>query len=505
MRIWFCAALAALAAPCFADTLVLTTGEKLIGKILAEEPASVVFESESLGKVSVPRDRIQRFEKGEVTALPPEGAQQPAGPEAQPGETVAQTAPPIAPEKKREDLFRMYWDQGLRYQFYQPITVPVPFTQGEKTVGEEIRISGQMGLKLSLDAAAYHSPDGEENVPDGTALRQFALYVNGQFGKSAEPTLFKLQFGSVSGSFYMSEGWVRWQGVDYAHNVQVGYETVAQLLDNIDPFQSFFLMEASSMSLAFSPGNRLGVEAFRTFEDQRLFVSVGAYSIGSDPGLNGGSVTQTLLYPVVRVAGLPVYSDGGANKVTLLHLGLSVGYQFAKGSEFQFRARPESFVAPFLVDTGQFEADRASLYGLEAMYMHGPLTIRAETAATFLTGNSQEHTFWGGYISASYFLTGEQRGYDKRSAALVGTLQPSRDFSLKDPTAGAWELAARLSYVDLNSETVSGGRMGIAMVGLNWYWNRYLRWQLNAAYANVIDGPTPGNLYILQGRLQMTF
>ena len=134
------------------------------------------------------------------------------------------------------------------------------------------------------------------------------------------------------------------------------------------------------MSLAFSPGNRLGVEAFRTFNNERLQVSAGAYSIGSDPGLNGGTVTQTLLYPVVRVTGLPIYVDHGKDGVTLVHLGLSVGYQFATGSQFEYRSRPESFLAPYLVDTGQINADQASLWGLEAIYMDGPFTLTAEAA-----------------------------------------------------------------------------------------------------------------------------
>jgi phosphate-selective porin OprO/OprP len=263
-------------------------------------------------------------------------------------------------------------------------------------------------------------------------------------------------------------------------------------------------MEASSMSLAFSPGNRLGVEAYRTFDNERVHVSAGAYSIGSDPGLNGGTVTQTLLYPVVRVTGLPIYEDQGTNNVTLMHLGMSVGYQFAKGSQFEFRARPESFVAPYLVDTGEVDADQASLYGLEAIFMDGPFTLMAETAGTHLVGTDKD-TFWGGYVSAGYFLTGEQRGYDKRTASLVGTLQPNRDFSWSNKTWGAWEVAGRFSYVDLDSGTVLGGRMAIGMAGLNWYWNRYLRWQFNAGYANVIGGPSPGNLYILQARLQMVF
>ena len=165
------------------------------------------------------------------------------------GEAVAQAAPPPAPGKKREDLLRLYWDQYLRYQFYQPITVPVPFTDGERTIGEEVRISGRAGLKLSLDASAYRSTAGEEPIPNATGIRTFRLYTDGQFGGGADPTLYSLQFGSVGGSFYMSEGWLRWQGVDYVQNVQAGYETVPQTLENIYSFTALTFMEASSMSL----------------------------------------------------------------------------------------------------------------------------------------------------------------------------------------------------------------------------------------------------------------
>jgi phosphate-selective porin len=497
--------LAAFSIACLADTLLLSSGEKLIGKVISEDDASVVFDSTALGKLSVPRDRIQRIEKdGAAAALAP-GAQEVVAPAAPLGETVAQAAPPPPPEKKREDLLRLYWDQYLRYQFYQPITVPVPFTGGERTIGEDVRISGRAGLKLSLDASAYRSTGGEEPIPNADGIRTFRLYTDGQYGTGADPTLYSLQFGSVGGSFYMSEGWLRWQGVDYVQNVQAGYETVPQTLENIYSFTALTFMEASSMSLAFSPGNRLGVEAFRTFNNGRLQASAGVYSIGSDPGLNGGTVTQTLLYPVVRVSGLPIYADHGKDGFTLVHLGLSAGYQFAQGSQFEYRSRPESFLAPYLVDTGELNADQASLWGLEAIFMDGPFTLTAEAAVTALRGQTTANDFWGGYVSAGYFLTGEQRGYNKLTGAVVSTLVPNREFSWKNKTWGAWEVAARVSYLDLNSGTVVGGRMGIGMIGTNWYWNRYLRWQFNAGYASIAGGPTPGDLYLLQARLQMAF
>lgn len=55
---------ALLAAPCFADTLALSSGEKLIGEILSEDDASVVFESAGLGKLAVPRDRMRTAVRG---------------------------------------------------------------------------------------------------------------------------------------------------------------------------------------------------------------------------------------------------------------------------------------------------------------------------------------------------------------------------------------------------------------------------------------------------------
>lgn len=501
MRVWVAVVLSALAVPCLGDMLQLSTGETLIGKVLSEEPGTVVFDSDSLGKVTVPRDRITRLEKTPTAPTPEETG----APLAKPPEQTAQAAADAAPEKKK-DLFRMWWDQYLLYQFYQPITVNNPFKGGQEIIGEEISISGRLGFKLSLDAAGYYSTNRDPDIPGGADVRTFRLYTDGHFGQGPDPTLYSLEFGTVGGSFYMTSGWLRWQGIAYVQNIQAGYETVPQTLENIYSFASLTFMEASSMSLAFSPGNRLGVETDRTYENGRIYSSVGLYSIGSDPGLDGGTVTQTFLYPVIRVTGLPIYQDNGKDNVRLLHLGISMGEQFATGGQFQFRSRPESFIAPYLVDTGSIDADRAGLVGLEAIYMSGPLTLTAEAAATRLTGAEQEATnYWGWYASAGYFLSGEQRGYNKQKAAIASVLVPNREFSFKHPTWGAWEVAARFSQVDLNSGFVNGGQMDITMLGLNWYWNRYMRWMFNTGYANVHGGASPGNLYIFQARLQMVF
>ena len=49
-------------ATAFADSVFLRGGEKLIGKIVSEAPAKIVFESQTLGKFEIARDRIERIE-----------------------------------------------------------------------------------------------------------------------------------------------------------------------------------------------------------------------------------------------------------------------------------------------------------------------------------------------------------------------------------------------------------------------------------------------------------
>ena len=69
----------------FADSVFLRGGERLNGKIVAEEPARIIFESQNLGKIEIPRDRIERLERESATPSPA----------AQPG-SPAKVSPPVS-------------------------------------------------------------------------------------------------------------------------------------------------------------------------------------------------------------------------------------------------------------------------------------------------------------------------------------------------------------------------------------------------------------------------
>jgi phosphate-selective porin len=92
-----------------------------------------------------------------------------------------------------------------------------------------------------------------------------------------------------------------------------------------------------------------------------------------------------------------------------------------------YEARPESHLAPFLVDTGDIQAKNASQLGLETAYVNGPFSLQGELTGSWIADtDSGSRTLWGAYVYASWFLTGEHRVYD-RAAGVFGRLAPEKN------------------------------------------------------------------------------
>jgi phosphate-selective porin OprO/OprP len=99
--------------------------------------------------------------------------------------------------------------------------------------------------------------------------------------------------------------------------------------------------------------------------------------------------------------------------------------------------------------------------------------------------------FQGWYVQTAYVLTGESRNYSASSGKFE-RFTPSRPVS--DGGPGAWQLAARLSEVDLNDGAITGGKERNLTLGVNWFLEPTLRLSLN--YVNVLEvdgGPNAGD------------
>ena len=87
-------------------------------------------------------------------------------------------------------------------------------------------------------------------------------------------------------------------------------------------------------------------------------------------------------------------------------------------------------------------------------------------------------TFPGAYAQARYVLTGEKLPY-KKQQGVFGRIVPNENFKCNG-SPGAWELAARWSYVDFNDPLLDPGRrMENVTLGVNWYLNGYTKFQFN--------------------------
>ena len=97
--------------------------------------------------------------------------------------------------------------------------------------------------------------------------------------------------------------------------------------------------------------------------------------------------------------------------------------------------------------------------------------------------------FDGGYAQASFVLTGETHTYNSANAAYNGIV-PANPFSLMGGGWGAWEIAGRVSVIDLNDQLatangVAGGQQTIYTAGLNWYVNRNVRFMFNYLHGDI--------------------
>jgi phosphate-selective porin OprO/OprP len=221
----------------------------------------------------------------------------------------------------------------------------------------------------------------------------------------------------------------------------------------------------------------------------------GFFSEGSDADTGDSSNAPARF--VGRATWLP-----WRNAEELLHVGLSASWAFSPNS-IHYRTRPESFLAPYVADTGDLDASQAVVVGAESVWVRDRLSVQGEYMnATVLRNAGSDVNFGGFYVMTSWFLTADTRNYVDAEAAF-GSVVPSRPFSWKACQFGAVELAARWSIVDLTDADVRGGRASVVMSGLNWYLNRYVRLQFNVGWSHANGGPRPGDAAVLQTRLDL--
>lgn len=230
------------------------------------------------------------------------------------------------------------------------------------------------------------------------------------------------------------------------------------------------LAERPSPVNVFSGWRRMGV-AYDYYNSRLGFMAmIFGRAIGERNLITGDMPLGVAFRGVVT----PALNEG------VLHLAASVVYQDLMGQySLRYRDRPEAHDAKGglnLINVEVAGVQQILRTGAELQYIRGPLSLEAE----YLQGLSyiqigQDPIFRGFYLQGSYFLTGESRSY---SRGVPGGITPQR-------ASGAWEVAARFSYTDLNDAAYTGGLQQNITLGLNYYAASNLRFMANIIFADV--------------------
>lgn len=178
-----------------------------------------------------------------------------------------------------------------------------------------------------------------------------------------------------------------------------------------------------------------------------------------------------------RVTHLPYYDEPSHGRY-LIHTGAGVMATHDQDNIVRFRARPDIHEGPFLIDTGNMPAENFIIGNIELATVWGPWAMQSEAFYTNVELDSGGWTpSWGMYVHSSYFLTGENRNYERfgQHGAQFGRVQPYSNFFLVPGGCGpgAWEVKGRWSTLSLTE--YGAGQYNDFTFGFNWYWSPNLR------------------------------
>jgi phosphate-selective porin OprO and OprP len=347
---------------------------------------------------------------------------------------------------------------------------------------------------FQADWVAFNQTDASRlaygSIQTGSDFRRARLSAKGAVTPDMD-YFMQMDFGFF-GRPTFTDLWVDFKNIGSLGNVRVGQWKQPFSLEVVSSFRYTTFMERAGAFQAFTPFRHMGLGFYDHADDlfstwALSYIRTGQDQFGGSLSSNGGNGM------VGRITRLLWYDEQCNDHY--LHTGFSYYLNSPPNDRVRYRSIPEIFVGefvvptgvpngtsgqpipsvangtPFFVDTGVLPGTRlTNTLGVEKLWVDGPWSWQSEYMGSFIdstiVGNRLLH---GGYSQVSFFLTGENRPYD-RKLGQIDRVIPHDNFQWCGGP-GAWEIAARWSYLDLTDGPVLGGEMQNMTLGLNWYVN----------------------------------
>lgn len=309
----------------------------------------------------------------------------------------------------------------------------------------------------------------------------------------------------------MKDAYIGWDGLPNNQTLLLGNQKRPIGMDHLNSSRhNVFIERPLAVETFNEDARRLGLCMYGYSDNEVVNWRYGMFLLEniSDDGRYRGDFTQGGLYG--RVAASPWYDDisggrgyyhcaiaGSANRTD----GDGTIDQDQNSNESRFRTRPLARSDERWWNTNRIlGAEYYEQLAVESALNIGALQITGEYFSNWVQRDplggfaGDDLMFHGGYIFASYFLTGEHIPLD-RTSGTIDRVKPFENFFLVDRCGGgrgrgwgAWCVAARFDYLDLTDSDILGGRGWASTLGLNWYWTPYSKVQTNYIFGNIQDG-----------------
>jgi phosphate-selective porin OprO/OprP len=381
-----------------------------------------------------------------------------------------------------------------------------------------------VGGRMQWDTAAFSqnalSKASIGDAVNGVEARRMRLVARGDAFFNTDYKL-EMDFASTSRPT-VKDVFFTVKELPYLQNVRIGHFKEPFGLEQLTSSSYLTFMERSLCDEGFIvPGRNTGIMTFGCTESERATYAIGAFvtdMVDNPPlfGRNGVPGTAPSVLPsgvtnyddqpqasaTMRATCLPWYDEATQGR-GLWHAGIAYSYRATEGYlngagqsvVANYQVRPEAHLAPVILSTSGLRAVDTQIMGVETAFVYGPFSAQAEYFYDYVdrpaAAGLSDVTFSGCYVYVSYFLTGENRPYN-RKLGYFDRVKPFTNF-FRVRTCdndvqtgwGAWELAYRWSYADMldgipaAQRTVGMGRASDQTVGLNWYLNPYCRLMWN--------------------------
>ncbi len=324
----------------------------------------------------------------------------------------------------------------------------------------DLSVSG----RIMVDQAFYDGIHNNQQMGSAWTLRRARLALKHKPKKDWQAEL-EVSVDQEDSSISVTDGYLLykgWKSVD----LQIGHMKEPFGLENLTSAMVITTLERSMVTEAFAPGRNYGVALLDDSDNYSW--NLGFYSASEDDsGLDGYALTGRLTLSPINTG------------TRLLHLGVSGSVRDMQGTDFDINQSAEVDPARKIIETREIVADAINQFSLEGGLVYKSFSLQTEWMQQYVQEAEVATTdasvsFSGHYVLASFFLTGQSRGYGG------GTFD---DVDVTD--TGAWELVARYSSVDL-VDGEEGVTADTALLGVNYYANSRVRVMLNIARADIV-------------------